>query len=183
MWELDHKESWVPKNWYFWTVMLDYTVESPLDCKEIQPVHPKGNQYWIFNGRTDAEAATPILWLPDGKNWLIEKTLSLGKIEGGRRRGWQRTRWLDGITNSMDMSLSKFRSWWWTGKPGMLQSKRVGTQLSNWTEANIIINKKIIILRGKESKLSLFGGRGLAHLPEINKSPLKILWKKALKNY
>ena len=90
MWELDDKESWVPKNWCFWTVVLEKTLESPLDCKEIQPVHPKGNQFWIFIGRTDAEAVTPILWPAEVKNWLIWKTLLLGKIEGGRRRGWQR---------------------------------------------------------------------------------------------
>ena len=73
MWELDHKESWVLKNWSFWTVLLEKTLESTLDCKEIQPVHPKGNQSWMFIGRTDAETETPILWPPDGKNWLIGK--------------------------------------------------------------------------------------------------------------
>ena len=107
MWELDYKEGWVPKNWFFWTVVLEKTFESPLDCKEIQPVYPKGNQSWIFIGRTDAEAETPVLWPPDAKNYSLEKTLILGKIEGGRRRGWQRMRWLGGITNSMDMNLSK----------------------------------------------------------------------------
>ena len=73
MWELDYKESWAPKNWCFWTVVLEKILESPLDCKEIQPVHPKGNQSWIFIGRTDVEAETPILWSPDMKNWLIWK--------------------------------------------------------------------------------------------------------------
>ena len=106
MWELDYKESWVPKNWCFWTV-LQKTLESPLDCKEIQPVHPKGNQSWIFIGRTDAEAETPILWPPMQRTDSLEKTLMLGKIEGGRRRGWQKMWWLDGITDSVDMSLSK----------------------------------------------------------------------------
>ena len=94
--ELDYKESWALKNWRFWTVVLEKTLESPLDCKEIQPVHPKGDQFWVFTGRTDVEAETPILWPPDEKSWLIGKTLMLGKIEGRRRRGWQRMRWLGG---------------------------------------------------------------------------------------
>ena len=79
MWELDYKESWVPKNWCFWTVGLEKTLESPLDCKEIHPVHPKGNQSWIFIGRTDPKAETPILWPPDAKNWLIWKDSDAGK--------------------------------------------------------------------------------------------------------
>ena len=87
MWELEYKESWPLKNWCFWTVVLEKTLESPLNCKEIQPVHPKGNQSWIFIGRTDAEAETPILWTPYGKNLFTGKTLMLGKIEGRRRRG------------------------------------------------------------------------------------------------
>ena len=107
VWELDYKESWAPKNWCFSTVVLEKTLESPLDCKEIQPVHPKGNQSWIFTGRTDAEAETPMLWPPDANNWPIGKTVILGKIEGRWRRGQQRMRWLDGITKSMDMNLSQ----------------------------------------------------------------------------
>ena len=79
MWELDYRESWAIKNWCFWTVVLEKTLESPLDCKEIQAVHPKGNESWIFTGRTDAEAETPILWLPDGKSWLIGKDPDAGK--------------------------------------------------------------------------------------------------------
>ena len=88
MWELDYKESWVPKNWCFWTAVLEKTLESPLDYKKIQPVHPKGNQSWILIGRTDAKAETSVLWPPDVKSWLIWKYLMLGKIEGKRRRGW-----------------------------------------------------------------------------------------------
>ena len=107
MWELNYEESWALKNWGFWTVVLEKALESPLDSKEIQTVHPKENQSWIFIGRTDAEAETPILWLPDVKSWLIWKTLMLRKIEGNRRIGQQRMRWLDGITDSVDISLSK----------------------------------------------------------------------------
>ena len=93
MWELDYKESWALKNWRFWTMVLEKTLESPLDYKEIKPVHPKGNQSWIFIGKTDAEAETPILLPPDARNWPIRKILKLGKIEGRRRRGQQGIRW------------------------------------------------------------------------------------------
>ena len=109
MWELEYKESLVPKNWCIWTVVLEKTLESPLDCKEIQPVHPKGNQSLIFTRRTDAEAETQyfghLMWRTDS----FEKTLMLERIEGRRRRGQQRMRWLAGIPDSMDMSLSKLQ--------------------------------------------------------------------------
>ena len=105
---LDYEESWALKNWCFWTVVLEKTLESPLDCK-IQPVHPKGNQSWIFIGRTDAEDEAPILWLPDTKNWLTGKDPDTAKNWSRRRRGWQGMRWLNGITDSMDLSLSELR--------------------------------------------------------------------------
>ena len=103
MWELDYKESWALKNWCFWTVVLEKTLESPLDCKEIQAVHPKGDQSWVFIGRTDVEAETPMMQRADS----LEKILMLGKIEGRRRRGRQRMRWLDGITDSVEINLGK----------------------------------------------------------------------------
>ena len=105
MWELD----WTLKNWCFWTVVLEKILESPLDCKKIKLVNPKGNQSWIFLGRTDAEAEVPILWLSMWQTNSLEKTLTLGKIECRRRRGQQKMRWLDGITDSMVMSLRKLQ--------------------------------------------------------------------------
>ena len=105
MWELDSKESWVSKNGCFWTVLLEKTLESSLDYKEIQPVHPKGDQSWVFIGRTDIEAEPPVLWPPDGKSWLIWKDPDVGKYWRHERRGRQRMRQSDGISDSVDIGL------------------------------------------------------------------------------
>ena len=137
MWELHYEESWAPKNWWFWTVVLEKTLESPLDCKEIQPVHLKGNQSWILIGRTDAEAEAPVLWPPDAKSWLSwkdwcwERLKAGGEGDDGGRDGWMAslTRWTWVWVDS--------GSWWWTGRPGVLrfmESQGVG---HNWaTELN-----------------------------------------------
>ena len=133
-------------NWCFWTVMLEKTLEGPLDCKEIQPVYPKGNQSWIFIGRTDAEAKAPILWPPDAKSWLIRKDLMLGKIEGRRRRGWQRTKWLNGISSWLDMSWSKLREMvkdrevWCAAVHGVAKSR---IRLRYWTTTTVVLSRHI----------------------------------------
>ena len=140
MWELDYKESWAPKNWCFWTVVLAKTLESPLVCKKIQPVHLKGNQSWIFIRRTDTEAETPILWLPDVKNWLIWKDPDAGKEWGQEEKGMTENKmvgwhhWLNGHGFVWTPGV------WWTGRPGVLRfvgSQRAGhdwaTELNAYT--------------------------------------------------
>ena len=136
--ELDYKESWASKNWCFWTV--EKTLESPLDCKEIQLVHPKGNQSWVFIGRTDVEAENPILWPPDAKSWLIWKDWCWERLRAGGEggdRGWDG--WMASLTWWTWVWVNS-RCWWWTGRPGVLQfmgSQRVG---HDWeTELNIIL--------------------------------------------
>ena len=134
MWELDYKESWAPKNWCFWTVVLAKTLESPLDCKEIQPVHSKGDQSWMFLEGLMLKLKLQYFGHLMRRAGSFEKTLVLGKIEGRRRRGWQRMRWLDGITDSMDMSLGELWKLVMDSEAWRLAKSR--TRLSNWTELN-----------------------------------------------
>ena len=137
MWELDYKESWVLKNWFFWTVVLEKTLESPLDSKEIQPVHPEGNQSWIFIGRTNDGAETPILWSPDGKSWHIGKDPDAGKDWGREETGMTENEVLDDITSSMTWVWTSSKSWRLTGWPGVQQSMRLQRVRHDWaTELN-----------------------------------------------
>ena len=134
--KLDHKESWAPKLWCFWTVMLEETLESPLDCKEIQPVHSEGDQPWDFFGGNDAKAETLILWPPDVKNWLIGKDPDAGKDWRWEEKGMTLDEMVGWTWNWVSS-----RSWWWTGRPGMLQSMGLQRVGYDWgTELNWIIH-------------------------------------------
>ena len=154
MWELDHKEGWVLENWCFWMVVLEKTLESPLDCKEIKAVNPKGNQPWIFFGRTDAEAEAPILWPPDVKSWLIIKDLDAGKDwrqeEKGKTEdemvGWHHlTQWTWVWASS--------GRWWRTGKPGVLQSMGLQRDMTEWQNNDNTVKGFSVV---NESEVDIF---------------------------
>ena len=146
LWKLDGKEGWALKNWCFQTVVLENSWES-VGLQELKPVNLKGNQCWISIGRTDAEAKMPILWPPGVKSDSLEKTLILWRIEGRRRRGWQRMRWLDGITDSMDMSLSKLwetvedRESWPAAAHGLTKRHNLGTE-QRTTNPNTVLQPR-----------------------------------------
>ena len=129
MWQLDCEESWVLKNWCFWIVVLENTLESPLDCKQIQPVHSKGDQSWVFIGRTDAKVETPIVWPPHVKSWLIGKNSDAGRDWRQEEKGMTEDE-MAGWHHQLDAWVwVNSGSWWWTGRPGVLRfmgSQRVG---------------------------------------------------------
>ena len=155
MWELDCEESWVPKNWCFWAVVLEKTLESLLDCKEIQSVHSKGDESWVFIGKTDAKAETTILWPPHEKSWLIGKDPDAGKDWGQKEKGMTEGGWLAPLTQWTWVWVNS-RSWWWTWSPGVLIHgvAKSWTRLSEWTELSW--RTLLSLLYSQEPKLYAF---------------------------
>ena len=146
MWEVDCQKSWAPKNWCFWTMVVEKTLESPLDCKEIQPVHSEGDQPWVFFGRTDAKAETPVLWPFHAKSWLVGKDSDAGRDWGQEEKGTTEDKmWMASLTQWTWVWVNS-RSWWWTGRPDMLRLMRLQRVGHDWaTELNWPELKRIII--------------------------------------
>ena len=174
MWELDRKNGWVLKNWCFWTVMLEKTLESPLDSKELKPVDPKGNQLWIFIGRTDTEAETPILWPPDEKSQLIGKDSDAGKDWRQEEKGTTEDEWLDGVADSMDMSLSevqetvKDREAWCAAVHGLTKRQTEQQLGGSWEQ-----HKPLLLLEARDGR-----SQGVGTLFQLRSgSLLPCLWE------
>ena len=141
MWELDYKESWAVKNWCFWTVVFEKTLESPLDCQEMQPIHPKGNQSWVFIGRTDAEAETPVFWPSDAKSWFVGKDSDAGKDWRQEEKGTTKDEmagWHHQLNGQFELALGVGDK---TGRPGMLQSMR-SQRFGHWAELKLDFETK-----------------------------------------
>ena len=158
MWELDHKEGWALKNWCFWAVVLEKTLESPLDCKEIQPVHPNGDQSWIFIRKTDAEAETPILWPPDAKRWFIRKDPDSGKDWTQDKKGTTEDEmvgwhpWLIGQEFQQAPETVKDREAWQAAICGITKS---WTWLSDWTRTTMNDAGKCSVLKPSQSQYQI----------------------------